>query len=430
MAPTCRGAVLNAIACLLRAKDSLLDFPVQGKTSPNKKGNTHVLICRIEKNVYGGAGLARVDGMVVFVVGACVGETVEAVIYRRHKNFAEASLTRIIESPYREAGEPDLSGMVPGMAYAPLPPKLELEIKVGQFEEFLRKAGSDVEVEADALPVDMLHYRNKAVYHVEDGRFGYRSEPSHKIVEIEDDPLVRPEISTALAEIRSRVLSTPMVQGASERVTVRWTPEDGVKWWIGSAPRDLTLHEHTCGLDFEVSADGFYQVNPQIGERLVSEVVAEFVSSPCDLLDLYCGVGVFGLCAMDAVRTSGAKVPALEGVESGRGATVAAARNARAARLEARFRCGRVADTLRRLDAEDKTVIIDPPRGGMEAEVAKWLASSGAKRIISVSCDPATFARDLQRINGAYVPVRAKLFNMFPRTADFETVTVLEKNKK
>ena len=265
---------------------------------------------------------------------------------------------------------------------------------------------------------------------------GYRTEPSHEIVDIESDPLARPEINAKLAEIRKAVLTLlttgpEAIRRDTERkgnVTIRWTKKTGVKWWVGDAPKGLVLKETTCGKDFEVPADGFYQVNPEVGEELVKAVVAEYEKGKAaapDVLDLYCGVGVFGLCC---------NPPKLTGVESGRQAIDFAKKNAEAQHhsptqnSNIRFYAERVGQNLKRISINSHTtVIVDPPRDGMEPNVPKWLADSKAPRILYVSCDPATLTRDLKTICRSYDIESVRWFNMFPRTARFETLVVLKK---
>ena len=114
------------------------------------------------------------------------------------------------------------------------------------------------------------------------------------------------------------------------------------------------------------------------------------------------------------------------GIESGRSAIASAKRNAAAAGLAANFFCERVGGSLGRIKVGPRhTVILDPPRGGLEPNVASWLVKRAAPRVFYVSCDPATLTRDLQALAPAYRIVRVKLFDMFPRTARFETFVEL-----
>ena len=394
----------------------------------------------IAKNVYGGDGLGRLgDGRVVFVPGAWAGEQVRAEIVEEKKHFVKARLVEVVEaSPERvrtEDGRHETS--VPGMVYSGLSYKGECEAKEQQLREFFERARLDVGsfLGSGKDSASPLNYRNKVVYHFakQKGKWviGYRTEPTHEIVDIENDPLARPEINAKLGEIRRAVLTLlttgpEAVRRDTERkgnVTVRWTAKTGVKWWVGDAPKGLVLKETTCGRDFGVPADGFYQVNPEVGEELVKAVVAEYekgAKDAPDVLDLYCGVGVFGLCC---------NPPKLTGIESGRQAIDFAKKNAAAQKFaNAKFWAERVGQNLKRISVSGHTtVIVDPPRDGMEPNVPKWLAESKAPRILYVSCDPATLVRDLKTICRGYDIESVRWFNMFPRTARFETLVVLRK---
>ena len=389
----------------------------------------------IAKTVYGGDGLGRLgDGRVVFVPGAWAGEQVKAEITEEKRHFVRARLVEVVEASPERLSSPDAD--LPGMVYAGLSRAGELKAKEQQLREFFERARISVGAfSGERAGGDALRYRNKVVYHfARRGAawlVGYRREPSHEVVDIADDPLARPEINAALGGIRRSVAMLLTTGPASVRkdterkgnVTVRWTRKSGVKWWIGDAPADLVLTETTCGRDFEVPAGGFYQVNPAKGEELAKAVVAEYskgAGEAPDVLDLYCGVGVFGLCC---------NPPHLTGVESGRQAVEFAKRNAAAQKApDARFFAEQVGRSLKRIKVGPRTtVIVDPPRGGLEPNVPKWLAASGAPRILYVSCDPATLVRDLRSMAQAYEVESVRWFDMFPRTARFETLAVLRK---
>ena len=404
----------------------------------------------IAKTVYGGDGLGRLgDGRVVFVPGAFAGENVKAEIVEERRHFVRARLVEIVEpSPDRIGTEAEPAGpSVPGMTYANLSPEGELKVKESQLADFLARARIEVPGGIGRIPVagpdgavQSLGYRNKVVYHFarQRGRWamGYREEPSHEIVDVTSDPLARPEINAKLGEIRANVVAL-LTQGpvavrksveAKGNVTVRWSARTGVKWWVGDAPADVVIRESACGNVFEVPSDGFYQVNPEAGDALVRAVADAYrggVADAPDLLDLYCGVGVFGLCCL---RNCGAANPRLIGVESGRQAVEFARRNAVALKCEAKFFAEEVGRNLRRIPVSPRTtVIVDPPRGGLEPRVPEWLARSRAPRIFYVSCDPATLMRDLRPMLGAYAVESVKWVNMFPRTARFETFVALRK---
>lgn len=393
----------------------------------------------IAKSVYGGDGLGRLgDGRVVFVPGAFAGEQVKAEIVQEKKNFVKARLVEIEDASAERTGTGEVP--VPGAVYWNLSVKGEKEAKRAQLAEFFERnrisLPEDCDLRESSSAADegaSFNYRNKVVYQFSSDSsrpvLGYREEPSHKIVDIVEDPLACPEINAKLPEIRNSVFrllsSGPKAVRKSvqdkENVTVRFSKRSGVVWWMGNAPGNVAIKEETAGKVFEVPSDGFYQVNPAVGDDLVKAVVKKFRASPSkEVLDLYCGVGVFGLC-MEPER--------LTGVESGRRAIEFARRNALAqGRPDARFHVGLVGRDIRRLKiTPETTVVVDPPRGGMEPAAARALARSVAGRIFYVSCDPATLMRDLRQLSSTYEIEDVKWFDMFPRTARFETLVVLKK---
>lgn len=397
---------------------------------------------KIEKTVYGGDGLGRLgDGRVAFVPGAYAGETVKAEIVDQKKRFVKTRLVSVEEAIPERIAEPGPT--VPGMVYADVAYDAEIRFKQDQLENFLWKVAHAVlplEVVPAAQP---LAYRNKVVYHTErqHGKWvlGYREEPDHRVVDVAKDPLACPAINSSLPAIRSAVF-TLLTQGAravrqsakaADNVTIRHTARDGVKWWLGTPSANMELCEQTAGLKFAVPADGFYQVNPGMADRLVKAVRDEYMSgveSAPHVLDLYCGVGVFGICCAQAAKASSPDGVRLVGIESVRGAVACAKKNAAAAGVPANFFCERVGGSLTRIKAGSRhTVIVDPPRGGLEPNVAPWLARLPAPRILYVSCDPATLTRDLAVLTRTYDIANVRLFDLFPRTARFETLVVLQK---
>jgi len=404
-----------------------------------------VVTLKIDKVVYGGDGLGRLgDGRVCFVPGAYAGETVKAELVEQKKRYVKARLVEVEEASPDRLGTPDPA--VPGMVYAGVSYAAELRYKQDQLENFLWKVSPEVLPLTVVGAEEPLRYRNKAVYHVErqHGKWvmGYRAEPSHTVVDMTKDPLVRPEIEAELPSIRNGVMAL-LTQGARdvrrhaadlENVTVRWTPVDGVKWWLGEAPQSLELHENTAGHTFRVSGDGFYQVNPAMAGKLVKAVTeayrADAAAAP-HIIDLYCGVGVFGLSCLAGTPPADGEPARLVGIESGRAAIACAKRNAEALGVKGNFFCERVGASLSRIKVGPRhTVIVDPPRGGMEPNVPGWLANRPAKRIFYVSCDPATLTRDLQALAKNYAIRQVTLFDLFPRTARFETLVTLERVDK
>ena len=406
-----------------------------------------MVTCRIEKLVYGGDGLARIGGRVVFIPGTAAGEAVIARITQLKSGFARARLCEIIEpAPERIApccrvpdhpagGAPRL---VPGCVYDHLNYAAELQAKQQQLEAFLTRLtrGASPDIWPPFASPAALHYRNKIVLHaVRDRRgtrLGYLQEPSHRVLDIETCPLACDAINAALAGLRVSGHLARLPQEAD--VTFRHTAHDGAVWWVNNLPppmpcSDLFTEASPAG-PLRVPREGFYQVNPAVGDALARTVASWFSEAPdCpELLDLYCGVGVFGLACMAA---GGSR---LTGVESGHAAVAAAKLNAAALGVTATFLChalGQEDVSLAALigDPRRTTAITDPPRGGMDAGTVLALAESGIARLFYVSCDPATLSRDLAVLlsSGRYRLIRARLFDLFPRTAHFETLVELHR---
>jgi len=402
------------------------------------------VICHIEKLVYGGDGLARIDGRVIFIPGTVTDETVSARVTQLKPGFARARLLDIIE-PSAVRIDPccrvtdritGASSQVPGCVYDHLDYAAELLSKQQQFEGFLARLthGETTVVLSPFASPTALHYRNKIVLHaVRDRRgtrLGYLQEPAHRILDIEACPLACDAINGALADLRDSGHLTTVPPEAD--ITFRHTLHDGAVWWVNRAPppmpcADLLTESSPAGL-LRVPRDGFYQVNPAVGDALVRTVAAWFAEAPeyAELLDLYCGVGVFGFGCMAA---GGSR---LTGIESGRAAVAAANLNAATLGVKATFHCHALgqanipfASLIR--DPRHTTAIVDPPRDGMAPEITRALAESGIARLFYVSCDPATLSRDLTALlpAGRYRLTRARLFDMFPRTAHFETLVEL-----
>lgn len=179
------------------------------------------------------------------------------------------------------------------------------------------------------------------------------------------------------------------------------------------------MRHRVAGIDrgFEIAADGFWQVHVDAAAVLAERVVAETAGAR-RVLDLYCGAGLFSVAVAE---THGIPVTGIEGSAT----AIVSARDA-AAGLPVEFGVARV-EELSALPEAD-TVVLDPPRAGVGPEVVRLLLDSSAQRIVYVSCDGATFARDARAlVEGGFRLVRTRGFDLFPLTAHAEFLSVLER---
>ena len=416
------------------------------------------LAVRIDEVAYPGRGVARVDGKVVFVDGVLPGEEVQIRVKRVRPRFAEADPVSIdLPSPDRlpAARDPATFRHAPGCVYDHSSHDAELRIKQSQLESLLsrlpcaaaQKNGAPLFAPPFASPL-AEHYRNKIVLHAAWGekgddvpeglvrgnrplRLGYvRDDGIDGVIDVPQCLLARDPINERLAALRSKPATLARLR-AGQTVTLRWTETDGVLWWIDTPSDPPTVTEISEAGPFEVPADGFFQMNPEVARGLVGHVRDWVVREGCagkPIVDLYCGVGVFGItCA----KGNGAP---LTGVESAVGSARAARRNASAHGVKARIETMDVAKWLKSKGADavpwsEATVIVDPPRAGLAKDVVESIAARRPSRIAYVSCEPSTLARDLAGLAAAgYGMVSARLFDMFPRTSHFETAVFLVRN--
>ena len=381
---------------------------------------------------YGGRGVGRVDGCVVFVPGTIAGERVTARITSARKRFSEAELIEVVEpSPERVEPKCPLVGECPGCSYQHVAYDEEVRLKQAQFESLLKRMGGvsgDIYKPPVPSPRD-LGYRNKIVLHLSGGSkkaLGYVGFDNRTVLDVAECPLAVPLINERLAKIRSdpRFMEEP---APGSTVSLRWSKADGVRAWSDRAPRGDTLREETPLGVIDVPLRAFFQVNPWLGGRLVTSV-AEIVqdAAPSYVLDLFCGVGLFGMAAAKA------GVPHVLGVERLRAAVRAA--NDNSSKLELRgveFKAAdveEIADSaLERTPPEETLAIVDPPRQGLGKQIADAFVRHRPATLVYVSCAPDTLARDIARLKaGGYEVMQAQLMDMFPRTAHFESVTVLK----
>ncbi|MBI3811932.1 MAG: 23S rRNA (uracil(1939)-C(5))-methyltransferase RlmD [Nitrospirae bacterium] len=423
----------------------------------------------IEKLVDGGSGLGRLEGRVVFVPGVCPGEEVSARIRSVKKNHAEAELETVLKpSPDRIAPPCPVFEECGGCQWQHLADAAQLRAKVGILRENLARIGK---LDAPDLLPPMpsprgFEYRTriqlKTDFTKDRSILGFNEEKSHRIVPIEACPIAHPILNRALAALRSLFSDQAgrppglteihlHLARATGEVLVRFFSEDkppepiepffkkftdAMPETVGQVYSSSNGRRRVRGRDylidrfkdvpFRISDRSFAPVNSDLIEPLI-DTVRTFArpTSLESVLELHCGIGTFGIFLAR-------KASALTGFDENEVAIGDANHNAIQQGLtNCRFTAKPVARAVRDLVNEKKTfdcIVMDPPREGVHRKTLESLVRLNPSRIVYVSCDPATLARDLKILtDGGFRPGRLQPIDLFPQTYHLETVVELIK---
>ena len=436
---------------------------------------------RIEGYTSEGLGVARIDGQAVFVHRALRGEDCDVLLLKVLKNAAFGKVVKVHEpSPHRVEPDCPYYGKCGGCDFRHMDREEELYAKKTRVQDALRRiGGSDVQVE-EILAGERLHYRNKSQFPIAaDGTVGFYKARSHQVIPVENCLLQKVDTNNVQLKFdryirlynvscydertRQGLLRHLYVRtnGAGESLVCifangRELPHEaelvallreasprivGVVLGVNTQPtgailgkeyRTLwgtdVLTDELCGLTFRLSVPSFYQVNREMAEVLYDKAV-EFaaLTGTETVLDLYCGAGtITQVMARHAGRVIGAEIVP-EAIEDAKA-------NAKRNGVEnVEFFCGDAAAVAADFAAKGlrpDVICVDPPRKGLAPEVVRAAAQMAPRRIVYVSCDPATLARDVKLFAAeGYGAVRAAAVDMFPGTANVESVVALERRE-
>jgi 23S rRNA (uracil1939-C5)-methyltransferase len=372
-----------------------------------------------------GEAVARTAaGVVVFVPHALADEEVEVELVHQRKTFARGRLVRVLKpSPQRVAPVCPHFGACGGCQLQHLDYAAQVAFKTQAVREQLTRIGKlDVPEVRDCVPSPKpWHYRNRIqLVASPSGRLGYYAAHSHAVVEIDACPIAHEKLNELLHEATHN-------RNADLRVSVHTGEILKIgDWRLATAQQSLNLQsqfsERIGAHTYTVSAQSFFQVNSYVAALLVNEVLAALAVQPNDaVLDLFCGAGLFTL-------PISLRAGAVLGVENNASAVADARVNLRGC-SNARLLLADVGHALHQKEITHQrwdAVVLDPPRAGVAREALAKLAQLHVPKLVYVSCDPATLARDLKFLcaNG-YTLRYAQPLDMFPQTHHVETVAVL-----
>jgi 23S rRNA (uracil1939-C5)-methyltransferase len=371
----------------------------------------------IEKLVYGGEGLARLDSKVVLVPFVLPGETVRVEIDRAKNDLWRGRLIEVLE--------PSAARITPGCPYFQrcggcqyqhIDYPAQLEHKREILRESLRRVGKiEFAGEIGLISGEPWQYRNRVQLHLQGGELGYFSQGSRELCAIDHCPIASPKLNETIPKVEVREASTALELFTNE-TDIQVNVVDRVPRAALTALASLGATTPIEYSGFQVSRNSFFQVNRFLIDQLVNCATGDAHGEWA--VDLYAGVGLFAVklaerfAKVTAVESGGSSFRDLEHNIEQKSATGAVKSS--------------VEDYLVAVEERPDFILADPPRAGLGKQVLKELGRIRAPRVTIVSCDPATLARDLHGfLAESYRIEKITLVDLFPQTFHLESVVEL-----
>lgn len=399
------------------------------------------MILEIEKLDYEGRGLAHKNGKVVFIPRTLPKEKVEIETIKEEKTKDIGKVKKIIEKSEKRMPSYCLyASKCGGCTFDFLPYQESLRYKKEIIKDLFRQNHIFFK-EFEIVPSrPVLGYRNKISLKVENGKFGYYEEKSHQFLCIKECHLVNSSIANILKDFQKFSFQNGTLtirSNEEEECLVLIETKEKLKIqedFVTSHKIKGIILNHKCvyGVDYltetkenmtyKIPYEAFFQVNPYIREKILSDIKMHFEKEDT-VFDLYCGVGFFGLrLAKDVEKVIG--------IESNVKAILSAEENRRINQLKnVQFHVGKVEEILKKIPINSKKVIVDPPRSGLKKSVITCLKENKIEKIIYISCNPITLVRDLKLLKEEYEITSLKCYDMFPFTKHIETCVVLNRKE-
>ncbi len=372
---------------------------------------------------YGGSGVGKLDGKVCFVEGALPGETVEFIREKEKKRFISGRAGRVVKAS-EERVEPicPYYGKCGGCQYQHLRYDKEPDYKAQQVKDLLRTIGGIEEFEFEGIvPSSSAYgYRYSVTLHRSPRGYGYFAKDNRTVIPVERCPLAADQINEVIASRENF---------RQKDVTIKCNTAGRV--YNSEKDAEGFYKSEFFGTPLNFSPLAFSQVNHAAAEAMAEKFRAWSGQEKAEVLfDVYCGVGFFGILARDSFST-------VIGIDSSRPAVKCASQTKKELKLKdaAFFRADAAvefASLYRRFSGRSNLILVDPPRSGLSQNMAGTLSQiTGASRLIYVSCDPATLARDAKLLGGkgGWQFERAVCFDMFARTKHIETMALFRNTR-
>ena len=394
----------------------------------------------IEKLDNQGRGICFLNNKITFVENALPTEVVKINIIKESKKFNEAIVTEYIKkSSSRVESSCPYFNQCGGCELLNLSYEDTCKYKKEKLEGILSKY-ANIKTDIEIIKTNNnLNYRNKITLKVENGKYGYYESKSHKLIEIKECLLAEPAINKFILDIEKLNIK-------NGEVVIRSNYNSELLIWIKTKDKinpdisylkslhkiaGIILNEKAIDGDssfieiinhqlFTVSYDSFFQVNRDICSKLFT-LVNKHIEENETILDLYCGVGTLGINATSKARKA-------FGIEIVKNAVLNAITNSKINKRDnIYYMLGDVSVCLPKIKDKIDTIIVDPPRAGLDKVTKQTIIDFKPHKIIYVSCDPMTLARDLKELSSYYNIIEVKGMDMFSFSHHIETFCVLEK---
>jgi 23S rRNA (uracil1939-C5)-methyltransferase len=409
----------------------------------------------VDKPAAGGRMIARHEGAVVLVSGTLPGERVEARVEKVQRGTAWAAAARIVDRSADRISDED--GACGGCVFAHIRYQRQLALKREIIVDAFARLGKMTIDPPTVVPSPPSGYRMRARLHVRDGRVGFFREGTHQLCAAGPTGQLLPATAAVMDDLGAALARASVAVGEIELSENREATERAVHFELGdrAEPSRLGAVSRLDGLTGASCSSGpargldlwgvsivsdtldagtpftlarhsrsFFQGNRYLLQELTTQVLQSIDAGP--VVDLYAGVGLFSVAAAAA-----GKGPVIA-VEGDRAAAEDLKRNAAPFRDALRVHGQPVESLVRSIKpGAARTVIVDPPRTGLSREALAGALALGAPRVIYVSCDVATLARDARAIVGAgYDVTESRAFDLFPNTAHVETVMRFDRSRR
>ena len=391
---------------------------------------------KIEKLDNFGRGITYLNNKICFVENAYPEEVVEIEIIKENKKIIEAKAVNVIKkSNSRVESLCPYSKTCGGCNFSNLKYEDELKYKTSKVKDLILKFTSLENIVEDTSYINEYNYRNKITLHGKDNKLGLYEESTNTIVEIDKCLLVNNKINEIIKVLKEENISIEeaLVKTSNDEKQVLVSIKGQIK--NTSRLKELSnvliindkLETESSSIitnigkyKFYESVNSFFQINKDLTEKLYDEALNVVkVVKPNKLLDLYCGTGTIGIYVSEYANE-------IIGIDYNESNIKDANKNKELNNLNnIKFICDKVENQIDNFKNIDM-IIVDPPRKGLDPKTKEYLNLIKAKHLVYISCDPVTFARDLNDLKGNYDIEYIKPFNMFPKTYHVENVAYLK----